>query len=105
MAVIPAKRGRRNPSLHGRDKYRQRSRVEQLFNNLQNWRDIATRYDQIRETCFGFVSRDQRTEKTRGLKSQAAGYSAAERAIAHPTHAADQFTAPCTRRRPAGPPR
>jgi len=41
QAVIPAKRGRRNPALHDRNKYRQRSRVEQLFNKLKNWRRVA----------------------------------------------------------------
>jgi transposase len=56
QAVIPAKRGRRNPALHDRDKYRQRSRVEQLFNKLKNWRRIATRYDKTRESYLGFVS-------------------------------------------------
>jgi len=56
QAVIPTKRGRRNPALHDRDKYRQRSRVEQLFNKLKNWRRIATRYDKTRESYLGFVS-------------------------------------------------
>jgi len=48
--VIPAKRGRRSPARHDRDKYRQRSRVEQLFNKLKNWRRLATRYDKTRES-------------------------------------------------------
>ncbi|MGO4339999.1 IS5 family transposase [Labrys sp. KB_33_2] len=56
-AVIPPKRGRRNPALHDRDKYRQRSRVEQLFNKLKNWRRIATRYDKTRESYLGFEVR------------------------------------------------
>jgi len=56
QAVIPAKRGRRNPAAHDRDKYRLRSRIEQLFNNLKNWRRIATRYDKTRTPYLGFVS-------------------------------------------------
>ena len=56
QAVIPAKRGRRNPAPHDRDKYRQRSRVEQLFNKLKNWRRVATRYDKTRKSYLGFVS-------------------------------------------------
>jgi transposase len=56
QAVIPAKRGRRNPTLHDRDKYRQRSRVEQLFNKLKNWRRVATRYDKTGQSYLGFVS-------------------------------------------------
>lgn len=54
--MIPTKRGRHNPAIHDRYKYRQRSRVEQLFNKLKNWRRVATRYDKIRESCLGFVS-------------------------------------------------
>ena len=54
--MIPAKRGRRNPALHDRDKYRLRSRVEQLFNKLKNWRRIATRFDKTKESYLGFVS-------------------------------------------------
>lgn len=55
-AVIPAKRGGRNPALHDRDNYRQRSRLEHLFNRLKNWRRIGARYDKIREPYLGFVS-------------------------------------------------
>lgn len=56
QAVIPARRGRRNPAAHDRDKYRLRSRIEQLFNKLKNWRRIATRDDKTRTSYLGFVS-------------------------------------------------
>jgi transposase len=56
QAVIPAQRERCNPALNDHDKCRQRSRVEQLFNKLKNWRRIATRYDKTRESYLGFVS-------------------------------------------------
>lgn len=56
QAVIPAKQGRHNPARHDRDKYRQRSRVEQLFNKLKNWRRVATRYDKTKESYLGFVN-------------------------------------------------
>ncbi len=56
QAVIPAKRGRRSPALHDRDKYRLRNLVERLFNKLKNWRRVATRYDKTRESYLGFVS-------------------------------------------------
>lgn len=56
QAVIPAKRGRRNPALHDRDKYRLRNHIERLFNKLKNWRRIATRYDKTKESYLGFVS-------------------------------------------------
>ena len=54
--MIPAKRGRRNPAAHDRDKYRLRSRIEQYFNKVKNWRRIATRYDKTRTSYLGFVS-------------------------------------------------
>jgi len=56
QAVIPAKRGRRHPALHDREKYRLRNRIERLFNKLKNWRRIATRYDKTKESYLGFVS-------------------------------------------------
>jgi len=56
QAVILAKRGRRSPSLHDRHKYRLRSRTEQLFSKLKNWRRVATRYNKTRESYPGFVS-------------------------------------------------
>lgn len=56
QAVIPAKRGRKHPALHDRQKYRLRSRIEQLFGKLKNWRRVATRYDKTRTSYLGFVS-------------------------------------------------
>lgn len=41
QAVVPAKRGGRNPAPQGCDKCPHRSRVEQLFNKLKNWRRIT----------------------------------------------------------------
>jgi transposase len=55
-AVIPAKRNRRNPAPHDRVKYRWRNRIERLFNTLNNWRRVATRYDKTAESYIGFVS-------------------------------------------------
>jgi transposase len=42
--------------LQDRDKCQQRSRVEQLFNKLKNWRRVAARYNKNRESYLGFVS-------------------------------------------------
>ena len=56
QAVIPAKRGRRNPAAHDRPKYRLRSRIEQFFGKLKNWKRIATRYDKTRTSHLGFVN-------------------------------------------------
>jgi transposase len=55
-AVIPAKRNRRNPAPHDREKYRWRNLVERLFNKLKNWRRVATRYDKTQESYLGFVN-------------------------------------------------
>jgi transposase len=55
-AIALTLRVRRNPAPHDRDKYRLRSRIEQLFNKLKNWRRIATRYDKTRTSYLGFVS-------------------------------------------------
>lgn len=55
QAVIPARRGRKQPALHDRQKYRLRGRIEQLFGKLKNWRRIATRYDKTHTSYLGFV--------------------------------------------------
>ena len=55
QAVIPAKRGRNHPALHDHRKYRLRSRIEQLFSKLKNWRRVANRYDKTRTSYLGFV--------------------------------------------------
>ena len=31
------------------------TKLERLFNELKNWRRVATRYDKIRESFLGFV--------------------------------------------------
>lgn len=56
QAVIPAKRGRNHFALHNRCKCRPRSRTEQMFGKLKNWRHIATLYDKARLSYLGFVS-------------------------------------------------
>ncbi len=55
-AVIPAKANRRNPAPHDRAKYEWRNLIERLFNKLKNWRRIATRYDNSKESYLGFVA-------------------------------------------------
>ena len=55
-SVIPAKSNRRNPAPHDRKKYRWRNLIERLFNNLKNWRRIATRYDKTKQSYLGFVT-------------------------------------------------
>ena len=56
-AVIPARRGRRYPAIHDRQKYKLRNLVERLFNKLKNWRRVVTRYDKTASSYLGFVAR------------------------------------------------
>ena len=55
-AVIPAKVNRRNPAAHDRTKYKWRNLIERLFIRLKNWRRVATRYDNTKESHLGFVA-------------------------------------------------
>ncbi len=55
-SVIPAKRNRRTPIPHDRQKYRWRNLIERLFSKLKNWRRVATRYDKTAESYLGFVT-------------------------------------------------
>lgn len=55
-AGIPAKRNRKEPTLHDAAKYKWRNLIERLFNKLKNWRRVATRYDKIAQSYPGFVA-------------------------------------------------
>ena len=44
-AVIPLKSNRRDPWEYDRELYRQRNLIERAFNQLKQWRRIATRND------------------------------------------------------------
>ena len=41
---IPARRGRRRPASHDKTLHEKRSRIENAFARLKDWRGIATRY-------------------------------------------------------------
>ncbi|GAB6971115.1 hypothetical protein JCM16408A_18630 [Methylobacterium phyllosphaerae] len=45
--VIPGKRGRKRRIRHNRSRYRERRRIEAMFNRLKDFRRIATRYDKL----------------------------------------------------------
>jgi transposase len=45
--VIPGKRGRKRRIHHDRCRYRERWRIEAMFNRLKDFRRIATRYDKL----------------------------------------------------------
>jgi transposase len=55
-AVIPPKCNRRRPIDYDRERYKQRNRIERMFNKLKNWRRIATRYDKTASSFMAFIA-------------------------------------------------
>jgi transposase len=55
-AVIPSKINRRQPHPHDRDKYKERNRIERMFNKLKNWRRVDTRYDKTATSFMAFIA-------------------------------------------------
>ena len=53
--VIPPLRCRKKPIRYNKTTYRQRNRVERLFNRLKQFRRVATRYDKLDETFLAFI--------------------------------------------------
>lgn len=54
--VIPSKRNRPIPVRFNRDLYKQRNRIERMFNKLKNWRRVATCYDKITSSFLAFIT-------------------------------------------------
>lgn len=54
--MIPPKANRKVAAAYDREKYKERNRIERMFNKLKNWRRIATRYDKTKESYLGFVA-------------------------------------------------
>ena len=52
---IPPKRNRVHPISFGRATYRKRHLVENFFEKIKTFRRVATRYDKLAETFFGWV--------------------------------------------------
>jgi transposase len=52
---IPPKSNRRDPLPYGKATYRKRHLVENFFAHLKTFRRVATRYDKLAETFFGWV--------------------------------------------------
>jgi transposase len=52
---IPPRSGRLHPQPYSNASYRKRHLVENFFEKLKRFRRIATRYDKLQETFFGFV--------------------------------------------------
>ena len=52
---IPRKSNRKNPLPYRRSSYRKRHLVENCFGHLKTFRRVATRYDKLAETFFGWI--------------------------------------------------
>ena len=52
---IPPRRNRKTPARFSKVSYRKRHLVENFFERIKNFRRVATRYDKLAETFFGFV--------------------------------------------------
>lgn len=53
--VIPSKANRVDPIWHDPARYKDRNRIERLFNRLKQFRRIATRYDKLAATFLALV--------------------------------------------------
>lgn len=56
LPVIPSKRSRKVPIPHDTGLYKERNRIERLFNKLKQNRRIATRFDKTKLSFMGFIS-------------------------------------------------
>jgi putative transposase len=56
QVVIPPKRNRRVQHAYDTDIYKERNRIERLFNKLKHFRRVATRYDKLLANFMGFVT-------------------------------------------------
>ena len=54
-AVIPPRSNRTSPPDYDREKYKQRNRVERLFNHRKHFRAVATRYDKLAHMFLGGI--------------------------------------------------
>lgn len=54
-ACIPPRATRIAPINYSRETYKKRHRVENFFQKIKRYRRVATRYDKLAETYFGFV--------------------------------------------------
>ncbi|ALN71868.1 hypothetical protein M673_04025 [Aureimonas sp. AU20] len=56
LPVIPSKANRRAPAACDFKQYRDRNRIERMFNRLKQARRIATRYDKTASSFLAFLS-------------------------------------------------
>lgn len=55
QSVIPSKRNRKTQRACDAELYKERNRIERLFNKLKQFRRVATRYDKLLVNFMGFV--------------------------------------------------
>ena len=53
--VIPPKANRLEIIVYDKAQYKQRNKVERLFNKLKQFRRVATRYEKLKATFLAFV--------------------------------------------------
>jgi transposase len=53
--VIPSKANRVDPIWHDPERYKERNKVERLFNRLKQFRRVATRYEKLAATFLAIV--------------------------------------------------
>ncbi len=54
--VIPPKANRKESMAYDKECYKQRNRVERLFNKIKQFRRVATRYEKLKATFLAFVT-------------------------------------------------
>ena len=55
VPCIPPRRNRKTPARFSKASYRKRHLVENFFERIKNFRRVATRYDKLAQTFFGFA--------------------------------------------------
>ena len=53
--VIPPKSNRLDIIVYDKESYKQRNKVERLFNKLKQFRRVATRYEKLKANFLAFV--------------------------------------------------
>ena len=54
--VIPPKSNRLEIIVYDQERYKQRNKVERLFNKLKQFRRVATRYEKLKANFLAFVT-------------------------------------------------
>lgn len=55
QAVIPPRSMRKTPRDYDKELYKERNKVERMFNKIKHFRRVATRYDKLAVAYLSFV--------------------------------------------------